>query len=539
MSADGALRFAVLCDGGPLDGWAASAIDHLLTTPGIIPAAFLVTGARSPQPRARVPLLFRLYTARTRRRAAAEAVDLAAIAPAVPRLQADEDAARALDLDFVLSLHTDLSAVSLADATRYGLWAFDFDRDSSAPASAGEVSQLLRGETVLSAALLRVGPRVDGATVLREGWFRADAARPLASIARARLDAARWPAAVAGGLRRAIPLREPPDARPVPGRSAPAVPATLQTARLGALYVRHLLLAMWRHAFRHPQWNIGIVDRPIHELVGGTARPPVRWFPLTGRKGFLADPFGVQRGSTLTVLCEYFDYRLGKGIVARVEVADGVFRAPAKPVLALPEHLSYPCVVEDGRDVYCIPEILGSREVTLFKADPTLRRWIRDDVLLRDVAAVDPTVTRHAGRWWLMFVDGDGAPDANLVVWHAHDLRGPWAPHALNPVKVDVRSARPAGPLFVHDGRLYRPAQDCSRRYGTRVVLHEVTRLTPDDFDERIVGAIEPSPGSPYPAGRHTVAGVGDVTLVDGHRFVFVGTAALHYLRILLRNLVA
>jgi hypothetical protein len=95
---------------------------------------------------------------------------------------------------------------------------------------------------------------------------------------------------------------------------------------------------------------------------------------------------------------------------------------------------------------------------------------------------------------------------------------GPWLPHALNPVKTDARSARPAGTPFVVAGRLYRPSQDNSRIYGGRVVVNEVEVLTPDDFAERRVGFVQPWPGSPYPDGLHTLSAVGGRTLIDGNR---------------------
>src|SRR5213596_456309 len=55
---------------------------------------------------------------------------------------------------------------------------------------------------------------------------------------------------------------------------------------------------------------------------------------------------------------------------------------------------------------------------------------------------------------------------------------GPWRPHPGNPVKVDVRSSRPAGGPFLFGGNLYRPAQDCSRTYGGGITINRVTHLS-------------------------------------------------------------
>ena len=237
------------------------------------------------------------------------------------------------------------------------------------------------------------------------------------------------------------------------------------------------------------------------------------------------------------MLCEHFDYRRGRGKICAIEVVRGHFGPPEEVALGLPIHLSYPCVVEEDGVVYCVPEALDTREVALFRGDPFPTVWTKTSVLLEDVAAVDPTIFHHGGRWWLAYADGDIGMDADLVLWHAANLVGPWKPHRTNPVKRDARSARPAGTPFVHEGRLYRPAQDCSRTYGARIVIHEVITLTTEEFTERPVATIEPTAGSPYPAGRHTLSAFGDMTLIDGHRLVFVGVAFRQFLRICVGDL--
>jgi hypothetical protein len=101
-------------------------------------------------------------------------------------------------------------------------------------------------------------------------------------------------------------------------------------------------------------------------------------------------------------------------------------------------------------------------------------------------------------------------------------------------VKVDVRSARPAGTPFVVDGTLYRPAQDCSRTYGGRVTINRVLILTPLAFREEPFAFVDPDPEGPYPDGLHTLSQVGNVTLIDGKRTLFV---PVEFRRVLLKKL--
>jgi hypothetical protein len=103
-------------------------------------------------------------------------------------------------------------------------------------------------------------------------------------------------------------------------------------------------------------------------------------------------------------------------------------------------------------------------------------------------------------------------------------------------VKTDVRTARPAGTPFVVDGRLYRPAQDCSDEYGGAVVLNEVELITPNGYHERAVKVLRPGRGWAYERGLHTVSAFGDHLLVDAKRRVFVPRATLFELQARLRR---
>ena len=56
-------------------------------------------------------------------------------------------------------------------------------------------------------------------------------------------------------------------------------------------------------------------------------------------------------------------------------------------------------------------------------------------------------------------------------------------------------------------------------------MINRVIRLTPTEFSEEQVASIELDADSSYPDGVHTISTVGNITLVDGKRVVFVGSA--------------
>lgn len=286
-----------------------------------------------------------------------------------------------------------------------------------------------------------------------------------------------------------------------------------------------------RKLFYQQQWNIGITHVPIRLFLRPDFKPVVNWLPALRRDRCRADPFGVSMNGHLVIFCEDFDYSVCRGRIVSIEVVDGVASSP-RHALEFPGHASYPYVFEHQGRVYCIPETGTTREVCLYRAESLPDRWAKVATLIRGVGAVDSTVFKHAERWWLACTDRDCGVNSKLLIWHARELVGPWTPHLANPVKIDIRSSRPAGTPFVHEGQLYRPGQDCSRTYGSQIAINRVTRLTPSEFEEVPASVVKPDPSGPYPDGLHTISAVGNLTLIDGLRFVSTPTAWLGKLRL-------
>ena len=122
---------------------------------------------------------------------------------------------------------------------------------------------------------------------------------------------------------------------------------------------------------------------------------------------------------------------------------------------------------------------------------------------------------------------GRGVDEA-LRIWHARALTGPWRLHALDPVKIDASSARPGGTPFVEGGVLYRPAQDCSTRYGKRLVINRIDVLDGHRFSEVAVRPVPPL--ASRPDGLHTPSAARTSTLIDGNRMRFVPDALAYQL---------
>ncbi|MGH8082228.1 MAG: glucosamine inositolphosphorylceramide transferase family protein [Lysobacter sp.] len=317
-------------------------------------------------------------------------------------------------------------------------------------------------------------------------------------------------------------------------RAAGYAPRPRPTAlRHGMHALRGRALA-WRRRLKSQwlseSWMIGVIDAPIHE-VGESCPQRIEWLGARESESYRADPFGVP-GDPRRLYCEVYDHRDGVGRIERLALDEHNAVVAVEPVRWQANgHVSYPYVFEHERRVYAVPETAGQRGCDLYRIDGE-GEWTHVAPLLQGVAAADASVFAWDGLFWLAYTDlALGAFD-NLCLSYAEQLQGPWKPHPRHPIKLDHRSSRPAGTPFVHDGALYRPAQDCASGYGQAVAINRVEVCTPQDYREQVVRRIRPDPRGRNPHGLHTLSAWGERTLVDGKRYVF----NLHELRRKLRE---
>ncbi len=231
--------------------------------------------------------------------------------------------------------------------------------------------------------------------------------------------------------------------------------------------------------------------------------------------GFWADPFPLQRNGKSYIFFEELPSGGSRAHISVIEVdRSGRASQPAR-VLERDYHLSYPFLVEDEGQLYMVPETAANRTVEIYRCVDFPHKWRRERVLVDGVCAADATLHRVNGRWWMFAnIAANGAEiHDELHVFTSDALLGEWKPLAGNPVKSDVRGARPAGRLFTQGGRLYRPAQICAPLYGAGVALQRVTRLD-DAFAEQEERRILPVAGEGV-LGLHTINRADDLSVTD------------------------
>jgi len=268
------------------------------------------------------------------------------------------------------------------------------------------------------------------------------------------------------------------------------------------------------------QWHIGIVEDSIDRIISsGFKIDKIRWLPAVKKNQFIADPFGIKYNSRLYIFAELWDSENPVGKIVWGDETDSFSRW--NTLFDHETHLSYPFLLSEKGKIFCIPESAEQGDFTLYTSEKFPDKWNKGEVLFRDFRMADASLLKWENKYWLFAAKANGDAAYELYIWFSDKINGRWKAHPMNPVKRDITSSRPAGPPFIYKKTIYRPGQDCSDSYGSRIVMNRVTVLSETDFREDTAGILKGPDKSPYPDGMHTFSVIDDVIVVDAKRKMF------------------
>ena len=164
-----------------------------------------------------------------------------------------------------------------------------------------------------------------------------------------------------------------------------------------------------------------------------------------------------------------------------------------------------------------LPETAQNRTLEIYRCVRFPDQWELATTLMTDIYAVDATLLECENKWWLFanVKEESGSSLNALHLFFSDDpLTNHWTPHPLNPIVRDIRSARPAGHIFMRDEKLIRPAQDNSRRYGYAIKFNRIVKLSETDYEEIIESSFEPPRHTKFLA-THTFNQINDWIVMD------------------------
>jgi len=290
-------------------------------------------------------------------------------------------------------------------------------------------------------------------------------------------------------------------------------PTNLETIVPFAKYLYKFTKRLVLKAFYFEEWflMISLDPKNAHDLNS--------YKKITSPLGIMwADPFVVEKEDGYYVFVEEMPYKSMVGHLAVLELdCEGNVKKSTK-ILDTGSHLSYPNIFKIDDVWYMIPESGASRKISLYRATNFPYEWELDMHLMEDVKSADTTLLQKDGKWW-MFVNIDEDQNTllynELFLFSSDELRSDnWLPHPQNPIVSNVAYSRPAGKIIEKNGKLIRPSQKSSLRYGHGTYFNEIEVINENEYREKEVGSIIPKWDKNI-GGTHTYNQVGDLTIID------------------------
>jgi hypothetical protein len=421
-------------------------------------------------------------------------------------------------LDFILRFGFNIIRGDILDAAKYGVWSFHHGDEQKYRGGPPGFWEIVKKDPVTGAILQRLTDKLDGGIILKKGFFKTLDHSYEGQIDQLYFASAAWPTQVCKDIvNGVINIADKQESK-----TKAKIFRAPKNLQMLSFWIRILKKKFHFHSqelFMPEDWNVGISAANINWFVDHFGKNQLLWLPKAPKGHYYADPFGLMIGEYLHIVFEDYDYKSRKGIISNIIFSNGNF-GKASPAITEDFHLSYPYVFEANGEYYCVPESADAKQVRLYKYNPIEDRFDFVKLLLDNFPGVDPTVFHYKDKWWL-FATHKAQSNTNLHAFVSDNFDGPYSPHMNNPIKTDIRSARPAGRLYVENGELIRPAQDCSLTYGGRIALNKIVKLTETEFREETIKLIGPVKNSKYDKGFHTLACSGDYTIFDGKRFKF------------------
>jgi len=501
------VTLGLLLDGKIQEGWVLDAVQQALAVPGVkLAAVALARGIVRESFSARLHRLLDRIDRRIRCRGerlfiptniAAE-FDTPLLDAEVTRHSdgwgLDEAGAAALrqcEVDVWLCFTAKPPRRPMSPVSRLGVWGMEIGRNVSATNIWGGVMELGARSPVTMVSV------IDYAEPLDDVLYRTFGATVTNSVRRNRLvslhkGSSFFRRILERHARDGDAWRRTGTVAPVPERY-PALrePTVGAVGLLSWRLASNVSVTRWRSLNWRDQWQMAYYFADENELNFQFER--LRYL-VPPKDRFWADPFAVEHEGRYFIFFEEMPFLTNKGRIMAIEVFENGESGEPQVVLERPYHVSYPFIFSWEGSLYMIPETAANNTVEVYRCQEFPLRWSLDRVFLDNISAYDATLWKDGDRWW-MFVnvaepDADSSDELHLY-WSTTPL-GPWTAHRANPVVSDVRCTRPAGPLFSHDGILYRPSQDCSLAYGHSVLVNRVDVLRDDDYRETAVHRISP-----------------------------------------------
>ena len=277
--------------------------------------------------------------------------------------------------------------------------------------------------------------------------------------------------------------------------------------------------------FFFKQWVIGLCRGDVKDIIRTkTFSQNITWLPVDSRTHFYADPFLINSGNgMIDILFEDFSIEDNYGNISLMTLDKDLKETDRKILLDTKSHLSFPFVYSENNRTFVFPESSRKGNLSCYEFDP-IKQSLTFVKVIADLPLYDSAILKMDGKYWLFGTLYENRTDYKLHIFYSDNLLGPYVAVPGNPVKSGLDGNRAAGNFIEVDGRIYRPTQNCSNKYGESITINCITRLDEAGFTEEPYMNITINDKNRRQENIqtiHTLNFYNDLIVVDGMKWTF------------------
>lgn len=238
-----------------------------------------------------------------------------------------------------------------------------------------------------------------------------------------------------------------------------------------------------------------------------------------------ADPFLVRFRGDIYLFAELFLYKSERsGVLGYCKWMGNGF---GKWTVTMDKHwhLSYPNAFVEDDSLYMVPESYQREDISLYVLEEFPNKWKRVRTIVDNAVCVDTTFFRHNEKeYMLTFEPSFKEFGGRLLLYRINGglIEDSFNCRLIGEISDSMSCSRPAGNIFCSDeGKLIRPAQNCSNGYGCGISLMEIDSVEPT-YREHLVREVFPDdvqvidkPKDIVYTGIHTYNCLGELEVID------------------------
>lgn len=267
--------------------------------------------------------------------------------------------------------------------------------------------------------------------------------------------------------------------------------------------------------FFNDTWQIGVLKlngKPLDKLF----QADLTWYKFSNYE-YEADPFFLVIEEQIYVLFEAFSIKSLYGKIKAFDFKGNEYDFFSEINLN-GYHKSYPFIFYDNGEIYCLPEECEKNNITLYKFNAPLNRFVFERVILSGEEFIDTNIFKKNNLYFVSTSTKDKPGKQRF--FYSKSLNDEFIEHPFSPIKVSSKYGRNGG-FINYKEKIYRVSQDFTNFYGEKISIFEIANCSASIYLEEKVTDIDVKSLDIDCVGIHTLTNYKDYFLFDGKRKQF------------------